>query len=100
VKTVAPGGIKADFAGRSLVVAEHPAYAALMARVLGVFMDPARTAGASTAEQIAEVAWEAATDGKDQVRHVAGEDARAMYAQRLSAWVEAFRHMIGKTFLG
>jgi NAD(P)-dependent dehydrogenase (short-subunit alcohol dehydrogenase family) len=100
VKTVAPGGIKTDFAGRSLVLAQHPAYEAMMAKVLAVFMDPARTAAASTAEQIAEVVWEAATDGKDQVTYVAGEDAKGLFAQRLSAGAEAFRRVVGKMFLG
>ncbi|MCU0685899.1 MAG: SDR family oxidoreductase [Polyangiaceae bacterium] len=100
VKTVAPGGIKTDFAGRSLVLAKHPAYEATMGRVLAAFMDPARAANASSAESIAEVVWEAATDGKDQVTYVAGEDAKGLYAQRLAVGVETFRKTIGKAFLG
>jgi NAD(P)-dependent dehydrogenase (short-subunit alcohol dehydrogenase family) len=100
VKTVAPGGIKTDFAGRSLVLTEHPAYAVLMTKVLGVFMDPERAKDQSTAEQIAEVVYEAATDGKDQVTYVAGADAKAMYAQRLAVGVDAFRRAIGQLFLG
>lgn len=100
VKTVAPGGIKTDFAGRSLVLTAHPAYTEMMHKVLSVFMDPARTQGQSTAEQIAEVVYEAATDGKDQVTYVAGADAKAMYAQRLAVGIEAFRRSIGHMFLG
>jgi NAD(P)-dependent dehydrogenase (short-subunit alcohol dehydrogenase family) len=100
VKTVAPGGIKTDFTGRSLVLAQHPAYAELVAKVLGVFMDPVRAAEASTAEQIAEVVYEAATDDKDQGTYVAGADAKAMYAQRLAVGVAAFRRQIGQLFLG
>lgn len=100
VKTVAPGGIKTDFAGRSLVLAQHPAYAAAMGKALSIFTAPERNAGRSTAEQIAEVVWEAATDGKDQVTYVAGEDAKALFAQRLSAGAEAFRRVIGQMFLG
>jgi NAD(P)-dependent dehydrogenase (short-subunit alcohol dehydrogenase family) len=100
VKTVAPGGIKTDFASRSLVLAQHPAYAEAMGKVLSMFMAPERNAGRSTAEQIAEVVWEAATDGKDQVTYVAGEDAKALFAQRLSAGAEAFRRVIGQMFLG
>ena len=49
-----------------------------------VFRNPERRARHSTGTQIAEVVYEAATDGKDQVRYVAGEDAKAMYAQRLA----------------
>lgn len=100
VKTVAPGGIKTDFAGRSLVLTEHPAYASLVKRVLSVFTDPERAKGHSTAEQIAEVVFEAATDDKDQVTYVAGADAKALYAQRLAAGAEVFRKQIAKAFMG
>lgn len=100
VKTVAPGGIKTDFAGRSLVLGQHPAYTALTDKVISVFRSPQHDAGRSTPEQIAEVVWEAATDGKDQVTYVAGEDAKAMFAQRLSAGAEAFRRGIGQMFFG
>lgn len=100
IKTVSPGGIETDFINRSLVLAQHPAYDALVQKVLSVFMDPARRANASTADQIAEVVWEAATDGKDQLRYVAGADARAMWAQRLEVGAEAFRKGIGVMFFG
>ncbi|HEU4537326.1 MAG TPA: SDR family NAD(P)-dependent oxidoreductase, partial [Polyangiaceae bacterium] len=100
VKTVAPGGIRTDFAGRSLVLTQHPAYEAIMKRVTGVFFEPSRVASGSSAEEIAETVWEAATDDKDQVTYVAGKDAQALYAQRLEVGIEAFRKMIGKMFLG
>jgi NAD(P)-dependent dehydrogenase (short-subunit alcohol dehydrogenase family) len=99
-KTVAPGGIKTDFAGRSLSIANHPAYAADAARVFGVFRDPARAASYSTAEQIAEVVYEAATDGKDQIRYVAGADANTYYAQRQAAGNEAFHKALDAAFFG
>jgi NAD(P)-dependent dehydrogenase (short-subunit alcohol dehydrogenase family) len=100
IKTVSPGGIKTDFMSRSLVMAQHPAYADLVAKALAVFTDPTRLFSYSTAEQIAEVAYEAATDGKDQLRYVAGEDAKALYAQRLAAGAEAFRQGLGRMFFG
>jgi NAD(P)-dependent dehydrogenase (short-subunit alcohol dehydrogenase family) len=100
IKTVSPGGIKTDFLSRSLVMASHPAYEALVKKVLAGFTDPARTATYSTAEQIAEVVYEAATDGKDQLRYLAGEDAKAMYAQRLEVGAEAFRKAIQAMFFG
>jgi NAD(P)-dependent dehydrogenase (short-subunit alcohol dehydrogenase family) len=100
VKTVSPGGIKTDFISRSLVMAEHPAYATHVAKVLAAFTSPAHTASSSTAEQIAEVVFEAATDGKDQLRYVAGEDAKALYAQRQAVGVEAFRKAIDQSFFG
>ena len=100
VKTVSPGGIRTDFTGRSLVLTTHDAYAADMASTMRAFTDPARTAHASSPEQIAEVVYEAATDGKDQVRYLAGADAKAAYAQRLAVGDETFRRAISQQFLG
>ena len=99
VKTVAPGGISTDFAGRSLVFTTHPAYMEAIGKVMAAFQSPQRRAGGSTAEQIAEVVYEAATDQTDRVRFVAGEDAKTNYAQRLAIGVEAFRAGIRRMFL-
>jgi NAD(P)-dependent dehydrogenase (short-subunit alcohol dehydrogenase family) len=98
VKTVSPGGIKTDFAGRSLVVTSHDAYAEPFSKVMAAFSDPDRRSRASTAEQIAEVVYEAATDGKTQLRYIAGEDAKALYAQRLQVGDEIFRQGIDQSF--
>ncbi len=100
IKTVSPGGIATDFASRSLVMTSHPAYEALVQKVVKVFRDPARAARQSSPEQIAEVVYEAATDGKADLRYVAGTDARALYAQRLTVGDEAFREGIRASFLG
>jgi len=54
----------------------------------------------STPEQIAEVVYEAATDGKDQLRYVAGTDAKTMYDMRLQMGDEAFRKAIDQQFFG
>jgi NAD(P)-dependent dehydrogenase (short-subunit alcohol dehydrogenase family) len=100
VKTVAPGGIATDFAGRSLVFTTHPAYMEAIGKTMAAFSDPARRSGGSTAEQIAQVVYEAATDTSDRVTFVAGEDAKANYGRRLAEGVEAFRAGIRKAFLG
>lgn len=100
VRTVAPGGIATDFSGRSLVVAEHPAYAEGMGRVTSVFRDPARAALRSTADKIAEDVYFAATDTADRATYVAGEDAKALYAQRLTAGIDPFRQVVRQRFLG
>ncbi len=100
VKTVSPGGIQTDFAGRSLVLASHQAYDILVAKAMSVFADPDRAKNYSTAEQIADVVYEAATDGKNQLRYVAGADAKAMYAERLEIGDEKFRRGIDQLFLG
>ena len=60
-------------------------------RVMDAITDPKQMATYSTPEQIAEVVYEAATDGKDQLRYVAGADAKATYATRLQLGDEAFR---------
>jgi NAD(P)-dependent dehydrogenase (short-subunit alcohol dehydrogenase family) len=99
VKTIAPGGMKTDFAGRSMVLAQHSAYSQILAHVMTAFTNPARSERYSTPEQIAEVVYEAVTDGKDQVRYVAGEDAKSSYAQRLQVGSEAFRQAIYHSFV-
>ena len=52
------------------------------------------------ANTIAAVVYEAATDGKSTLRYVAGEDAKAMYAQRNEVGDEAFRAGIRDMFMG
>ena len=100
VKTVSPGGILTDFAGRSLDMSMHEAYAADLQKLTNVMMDPERQKTYSTAKQIADVIFEAATDGQSKLRYVAGEDAKAMYAQRKEVGDEAFRMGVKEMFLG
>ncbi|KMQ68412.1 short-chain dehydrogenase [Chryseobacterium sp. FH2] len=97
VKTVSPGGIKTDFISRSLDMATSPEYDEM---VKAMFSNTeTMMAGASEPELIAEVVYEAATDGKKQLRYVAGEDAKALYAQRIEKGAEAFREEFGKQFI-
>lgn len=100
VKTVSPGGIATDFAGRSLDMSVHSAYADDLQKLTKVMSNPERRKNYSTAEQIATVVYEAATDGKSKLRYVAGEDAKAMYAQRKEVGDEAFRAGIKALFMG
>lgn len=100
IKTIAPGGIKTDFIGRSLDMGQHEAYNELIGKVMGAFTNPERQTNWSTAEQIADVVFEAATDGKDQLRYIAGNDAKGYYAQRQKVGDEAFRKGIEQLFFG
>ncbi len=100
IKTVSPGGIKTDFAGRSLELASHPAYQETLDHVVSVFMDPERMNAASTPEAIAETVYEAATDGKEQLRYVAGPDAQALFEQRRAKGNMAFMRSLREEFLG
>ena len=69
-------------------------------KTVAVFSNPERRAKGSSAEQIAEVVYEAATDESDRVTFVAGNDAKATYAQRLAVGIDAFRAGIRQMFLG
>jgi NAD(P)-dependent dehydrogenase (short-subunit alcohol dehydrogenase family) len=99
VKTVAPGGIKTDFAGRSLMLAGHEAYQGAFDHMVSTAFKDADSRF-SSAEAIAEVVYTAATDGEDQVHYVAGPDANAIYARRSEIGPEAARREIGQAFLG
>ncbi|MEJ0104554.1 MAG: SDR family oxidoreductase [Bacteroidota bacterium] len=96
IKTISPGGIKTDFLGRSADMSAHPAYEKWVEKMFAGISEVHFT----PAEQIAAVVYEAATDGKDKLRYVAGEDAKALYTQRLQIGDEAFRKQIEQTFLG
>jgi NAD(P)-dependent dehydrogenase (short-subunit alcohol dehydrogenase family) len=100
MKTIEPGGMKTDFFTRSFDTGRHPAYDALVKKVMEIITDPKQMATYSTPEQIAEVVYEAATDGKDQLRYVAGADAKAIYAMRLQLGDEAFRKAMAQQFFG
>ena len=96
IKTVSPGGIKTDFLSRSADMSSHPVYENWVSHMFRQFSED----HFSSAEQIAAVVYEAATDGRDKLRYVAGEDAKALYAQRLQLGDEAFRKQMEQNFLG
>lgn len=96
VKVVEPGAIETDFMSRSYEKAFHPAYDKLFNR----FFSNADGVTFTPAQKIAEVVYEAATDGKEQLRYLAGDDAKGIYQQRLQLGDEAFRKFMSATFLG
>jgi NAD(P)-dependent dehydrogenase (short-subunit alcohol dehydrogenase family) len=100
MKTIEPGGMKTDFFTRSFDTGKHEAYAGFVDKVMSAITDPRTMAAYSTPDQIAEVVYEAATDGKDQLRYVAGPDAKATYAMRLEVGDEAFRKGMDQRFFG
>jgi NAD(P)-dependent dehydrogenase (short-subunit alcohol dehydrogenase family) len=97
IKTVSPGGIKTDFISRSLDTGTKPEDQEMIDSMFS--NTESIMEGASEPETIAEVVYEAATDGKKQLRYIAGEDAKALYAQRLEIGAEAFREEFGKQFI-
>jgi len=83
VKIIEPGSIATDFAGRSIDFNNDETlteYQTLVGKVmLGI---PTLYQNASPASVIANVIYEAATDGTNQLRYTAGEDAKIFIANR------------------
>ena len=98
IKTIAPGAIATEFLGRSLDRNFDPEYGGLEKKLFSL-TDSMMGASASAA-QIAEVVYEAATDGKDQIRYVAGDDAKGLFERRLEIGAEEFRREIRQQILG
>lgn len=98
VKTIAPGGIQTDFAGRSMDGGQHEAYQKLVEKVSEGY-SAERVSLFSTAEHIASVIYEAATDNKDQLRYIAGADATGLYEERQKTGAEAHYRKIQEMFV-
>lgn len=96
IKTIAPGGIKTNFAGESLTLARHAAYDDGMEKLFEL-MNPSNF---EPVELIADVVYEAATDGKNQLRYVAGVFANQLYARRLEVGTEAAVKEMNKMVFG
>jgi len=83
VKIVEPGMIATDFAGRSFDFSNDESMYEYQ-NIVGALMNalPIMAQNASPASIVAEVIFEAATDGKNQLRYAAGEDAKVLIANR------------------
>ena len=83
VKIVEPGMIATEFAGRSFDFSNDETMAEYQ-KIVGALMSamPTMAQNSSPANVVAEVILEAATDGKNQLRYTAGEDARVLMANR------------------
>lgn len=83
VKVVEPGAIATDFAGRSFDFHNDEAlaeYQPLARSLMNGF--ESILSQASPAELVAEVIWQAVTDGSETLRYTAGDDARELMANR------------------
>lgn len=83
VKLIEPGMVRTDFAGRSFEFSndpELPEYQPTVQALLAA-MGP-MSESASSAESVAEVIYQAATDGADRLRYEAGADAQQLLAAR------------------
>ncbi len=98
VKIVAPGGMQTDFAGRSLQGGIHEAYRKLAAKVSEGYSEE-QIANYTKAEDVAQIIYDAATDGKPQLRYIAGNDAIALYKERLELTPEGQFEKIRAQFI-
>jgi short-subunit dehydrogenase len=87
VKVVAPGGMQTDFAARSMEIGEHKAYEKLTLEVSKGY-SAEKIEHYTKAEDVAQIIYEAATDNKNQLRYIAGNDANALYNERVSLGAE------------
>ena len=77
VKIVEPGAIATDFAGRSFDFNHDEnlkEYHNIVSKITTVF--PTMIKNASTTDVVTKVIFEAATDGKNKLRYMAGKDAK------------------------
>lgn len=83
VKIVEPGMIATDFGGRSFDFSNDGTIAEYQ-NIVNALMTamPTMAENASPASLVADVIFEAATDGKKQLRYTAGEDAKILVANR------------------
>jgi NAD(P)-dependent dehydrogenase (short-subunit alcohol dehydrogenase family) len=91
IKIIEPGAITTDFTGRSLDFSNDESlteYQPLIGKVMSAMQSLFKNS--SPASVIAEVIYRAATDGSDQLRYTAGEDAKLVVASRKQYDDESF----------
>ncbi|NJM15450.1 MAG: SDR family NAD(P)-dependent oxidoreductase [Bacteroidales bacterium] len=85
VKLVEPGGVKTDFAGRSMNmfdISKFPEYNQFSKTIVEKFTDPRYNKNFGTPEMVARVIYTAATDNTDTLRYLAGKDAKQFWFAR------------------
>lgn len=81
-KTVAPGGMATDYAGRSLSYIKSEPYTRLWQKMISGFEDGSTEVHFSAPEDVAKIVYEAATDNLPQLRYIAGPDAQKLSRDR------------------
>lgn len=85
VKIIEPGGVNTDFGGRSMDFQHNEdlsEYNNFISGVMDKFENMMNPESMSSATQIAEVIFTAATDGSNTLRYRAGEDAEQLLSAR------------------
>jgi short-subunit dehydrogenase len=100
IKLVEPGAVKTDFSGRSMDFAmpdDFPDYLPSAQKFMSAMQNSERVP--ATAEAIAEGIFEAATDGKKQLRYPLG-DGQQVFDLRQKVGADAFIEMMKQNFFG
>lgn len=100
MKILEPGGVNTDYLSRSMQFGKHPAYQDMLDRFNSKITAEDQVQQYSNPEDVAEVVYQAATDGTTRLRYLAGADAEATYASRLEVGEEQFRQSIAQEFFG
>jgi NAD(P)-dependent dehydrogenase (short-subunit alcohol dehydrogenase family) len=98
VKLIEPGAIATDFAGRSFDFSHDEKlkeYQTIVNKIMSVF--PKMIKDASPTRVVTQVIYEAATDGKNQLRYMAGKDAK-MYNLMNKVFGYNFIYKMNKKF--
>lgn len=99
VKIIEPGMVATDFGGRSFDFSNDEGLPEYQNLVHGVFAGfGASGESASTAADIAEVIYRSATDGNNQLRYPAGNDARFLLDKRKKEEDDVFLSDISNQF--
>jgi NADP-dependent 3-hydroxy acid dehydrogenase YdfG len=99
VKIIEPGMIATDFGGRSFDFSNDESMIEYQ-KMVGSFINsiPIMAQNASPASVVSNVILEAATDGNDQLRYIAGEDAKFLISNRKQYDDETFIKSIKSQF--
>ena len=100
VKIVEPGGVQTNFRTRlDMIKNEIPEYNPLMASFFANYAKPTEHLLKATPEDVANTIYTAATDGKAQLRYVAGDDAQFYIDTKMKNTDGAFVQSIRDFFL-
>lgn len=102
VKLIEPGNIATDFGTRSMVMADtgdNRAYDKLLGHFMNILQNIDPKEFYSSPEMVAEVIYTAATDGKNQSRYIAGDDAKQLIELKQTQGDDAYIKFTKEQFI-
>jgi NAD(P)-dependent dehydrogenase (short-subunit alcohol dehydrogenase family) len=100
VKIVEPGGVETNFrGGLDIIKNEIPEYDPLLSSFWANYAKATETLPKATAEDVANMIYNAATDGKTQLRYVVGDDAQFYIDTKMKNPDQEFVRLIRGLFI-